>query len=237
MSDLSYTAMIFARGGSKGVKKKNIRDLAGQPLIAYSIKSALASRDISNVVVSTDDAEIAEVAKSYGAEILMRPQELAEDKTPEIFAWRHAIDSLPYIYGDGGQDLFISLPTTTPLRQPEDINEAIDRYLVDDCDIVFGITPSHRNPYLNMVTVDADNLLHIAISGSDAVNRQGAPEVFDITTAVYITNIDYVRNCQKLIDGRVGGSFIPPERSIDIDTEYDLYLADLMIRNPFNRGL
>lgn len=226
------TAFIFARGGSKGIKDKNIRKVGGKPLIAHSIGCALASKYVSRIIVSTDSEAIAEVARAYGADVLMRPAHLAADDSPEILAWRHAIEESG-IYGESPQELFLSLPATSPLRSKEDIDAAIERFMKKDCDIVFGISPSRRNPYLNMATVDKDGLIHVAISGSNAVRRQDVPDVFDITTCVYATSPNYVRTCKRLIEGRVGYIEIPVERSLDIDDEIDLYLANLMMTYPF----
>ena len=230
--DGKSTAFIFARGGSKGVKNKNIRLVGGKPLIAHSIACALASRHVSRVIVSTDSEEIAKVAGQYGGEALMRPAQLAADDSPEILAWRHAIESFPEVFS-GQESLFISLPATSPLRSPADVDAAVERFRKKDCDIVFGISPSQRNPYLNMVTIGEDDLIRIAISGSSAVRRQDVPDVYDITTCVYVTSPAYVQTCGRLIEGRVGHIRIPVERALDIDTEFDLHVADLMMTHPF----
>lgn len=224
----NYTAFIFARGGSKGVKNKNIRSVGGKPLIAHTIACALKSSYIDRVIVSTDSEAIAETARAYGAQTIMRPPELAEDNTPEILAWRHAIASTPDI-----GDFFISLPATSPLRRPEDIDDGIERFAKGGCDIVFSITQSHNSPYLSMVQVGEDGLLHIVIGGGNAVRRQDVPPVYNITGCVYVANLEYVIKCGRLMEGRVGYIEIPPERAVDIDTEHDLYLADLMLKHPF----
>lgn len=230
-----FTAFIFARGGSKGVKNKNIYPVAGKPLIAHSIISALESKSVARVIVSTDDEKIANTASEYGAEVLKRPTHIAEDTTPEILAWRHALDSYPEVFAEENPQPFISLPATSPLRSPEDIDAAIAKFRTTECDIIFGITPSHRNPYLNMVVIDENDLLKIAMSGSTAVRRQDVPDMYDVTTCVYIANANYVKNCGKLIDGRVGYVIIPPERALDIDNYYDLYLAELMLTTPYTK--
>lgn len=232
MSEKNYTAFIFARGGSKGVKDKNIRMVAGKPLIAHSIEPALASQYIDKVIVSTDSERIADVAKQHGAEILMRPAELAGDKSPELLAWKHAIECNRELFQ--GHETFISLPATSPLRSTEDIDTAIEKFRKGECDILFGISSAHRNPYLNMVKVNSDDLIEIVNPGSKAVRRQDVPEVYDVTTCVYVGNVGYILFCQSLMEGKVGYVEIPVQRSLDIDTEYDLYLADLMISHPFN---
>jgi CMP-N-acetylneuraminic acid synthetase len=231
VDEKNYTAFIFARGGSKGVKDKNIRLVAGRPLIAHSIESALASKYIARIVVSTDSEKIAMVARDYGAGVLMRPDELAKDKTPELLAWKHAIECNRELLSNNST--FVSLPATSPLRAPQDIDAAIDQYRQKKCDILFGISPSHRNPYLNMVTINDENLIEIVNTGSNAVRRQDVSPVYDVTTCVYIGDTDYILSCEKLMQGRVGYVEIPGGRALDIDTEYDLYLADLILNNPF----
>jgi len=231
VNERTETAFIFARGGSKGVKDKNIRPVAGRPLLAHAIAGALASRFIARVVVSTDSERIAQVAREHGAEVLLRPAELAGDATPELLAWKHAITARM-------DDLratrtFISLPATSPLRAPQDIDAAITTFRAGGCDVLFGVAEGHRNPYLNMVTVDAQGLIHIVNAKGQVIRRQDVPEVFDVTTLVYVGNIDYLQTCERLMQGRVGHVKIPVERSLDVDTEFDLHLADLLLRHPF----
>jgi N-acylneuraminate cytidylyltransferase len=231
------TAFIFARGGSKGVRNKNIVQVAGKPLLAYSIASALRSRSISKVVVSTEDARIAAAARAHGAEVLDRPAELAADHTPEVLAWRHAVESFPGLFAGPEPQPFISLPATSPLRAPEDVDAAVEKLRGTGCDIVFGITPSSRNPYLNMVVIGPDDLIRIAIDGSSAKRRQDLPEMYDITTCVYAARAAHVLGCARkgtrLIDGRVGYVVIPPERALDIDTHFDVHLAELLLSRPY----
>ena len=227
-----HTAFIFSRGGSKGVKDKNIREVAGKPLITHSIHAALESKYISRVIVSTDSEKIAKVARESGAEVLDRPEELASDTSSEILSWKHAIENNQ----DSLHSTFISLPATSPLRNTADIDSAMEKYYATECDVLFGISPAHRNPWLNMVKIDEKDHIEILISGSSAVRRQDVPEVFDVTTCVYIGNTDYINKCNSLMEGDVGYSLIPTERSLDIDTEYDLYLADLLLRNPYNKN-
>jgi len=227
----NLTAFIFARGGSKGVKNKNIRLVAGKPLLHHAVASALQSRHVQRVIVSTDSPQIAEVARSSGAEVLERPAELAGDASSELLAWRHAIES----YSSSLHSTFISVPATAPLRTGEDIDRAIESFRTRSCDVLFGISPSHRNPYFNMVKITGEGLIQVLNSGSTAIRRQDVPEVFDVTTCVYVGNPEYLLRCSTLMEGRVGYVQIPPERALDIDTEFDLYLADLILRHPFQK--
>ena len=232
MDKRKEVAFVFARGGSKGVKDKNIRSLAGKPLIVHSIECALASSYIESVIVSTDSEEIAQVARAHGAEILQRPADLAGDSSPELLAWKHAIgENKSRLAGDA---VFISLPATSPLRAALDIDRAVEEFRRNKCDILFGISPGHRNPYLNMVRINEQNLLQVVNADSEAFRRQDVPAVYDVTTCVYVASPGYIESCEKLMQGRVGYVEIPVERSLDIDTEFDLYLADLMLSQPFN---
>lgn len=223
-----HTAFIFCRGGSKGIPDKNIRQVAGKPLLGWAVDGALASAYVSRVVVSTDSDRIADVARACGAEVLMRPAALATDTAAELDAWKHAIDAEQVAL----RGTFISLPATSPLRAPADVDAAVERFAAGGCDIVFGISPAHRSPWLNMVTQDADGLIDLVIKGHGAVRRQDVPPVFDITTCVYVGAVDYIAGCQALMEGRVAATEIPVDRALDIDTPYDLHLADLLLRHP-----
>lgn len=225
-----HTAFIFCRGGSKGIPDKNIRIVAGKPLLAWTINSALESRYVSRVVVSTDSERIAAVAKECGAEVLMRPDFLATDTASEVDAWKHAIST----HRSQLAGTFISLPATSPLRATQDVDNAVARFYQGGCDIVFGICEADRSPYLNMVTRDPSGLIEVVIKGSGAVRRQDVPEVFAVTTCVYVGSVDYVDACKSLMQGRVASVEIPPERALDIDTPFDLHLAELLLRNPMS---
>lgn len=138
-------AFIFARGGSKGLPRKNIKLLAGKPLLQYSIDTALATPSIEHVFVSTDDAEIADVARASGAIVIERPVELASDTSPEWLSWRHAIEWVQAHYGEF--DGFISLPATSPLRSIDDVEGAINKLFTTEADICISVTPASRSPF------------------------------------------------------------------------------------------
>ena len=227
-----HTAFIFARGGSKGLPDKNILEIGGVPLIAWSIKHAKSCSSIERVIVSTDSEKIKEIALEYGADVpFMRPAELATDTASELDAWRHAIKELERIDGRC-PEIIISLPATSPLRIPSDIDRALERYHEGDVDVVIGVTDAHRNPYFNMVNFDGNNQVHIVGNRNGVIERrQDAPEVFDITTVVYVANSDYILKNKSLFLGRVGAIEIPQERSIDIDTKHDFEIAKYLLEN------
>lgn len=221
-------AFIFARGGSKGIPKKNIKNLNGKPLISYSISLAKMINEIDRIFVSTDDYEIKIVSEKYGAEVIDRPKELAEDTSPEWDAWRHAVSYVQNRYGDF--DRFISLPTTSPLRSLEDVRNSLDA-LDQSCEMVIGITPSHNNPYFNMVKREKSGIVDIMIKPDKKVTRrQDAPDSYNITTVAYVTTPDFVMKKSSIFDGLCKGVIIPSENAIDLDSNLDFKIAEYLLK-------
>ncbi|WP_067984421.1 acylneuraminate cytidylyltransferase family protein [Neptuniibacter pectenicola] len=218
---------IFARGGSKGLPGKNVKMLAGKPMICYSIEAALACACIDQVFVSTDDNEIAEVAKNTGAEVIHRPSTLAQDNSDEWLAWRHAIQWVKDKYGDFS--IFVSLPVTSPLRSVDDIQSAVEQLIQSGADICISVTAASRSPFFNMVTKHDGNVSLVIEPSTDVYRRQDAPEVFDITTVVYATTPHYVMTQDRLFSGKVTAIEVPKERAVDIDDIYDFKFAEMLI--------
>lgn len=223
---------IFARGGSKGIPKKNIRNLCGKPLIAYSIETAKASPSIDRVIVSTDNEEIADVARAWGAEVpFMRPAELAQDNSPEWLAWQHAIHELQKEANEPKIDCLISLPTTSPLRAVEDVEACAAKFFKTGADVVITIQETDRNPYFNMVILDKEESAHIAVKNNLGVTRrQDAPSVFDMTTVAYAVKPEFVLKSKSLFEGNVKAVKVPRERAIDIDNEWDFKVAEALLK-------
>jgi len=226
---LRYIALICARGGSKGLPGKNIKPLGGVPLIGRSIQSAKQVEKISRVIVSTDSEEIAQVAKEYGAEVpFMRPEELAQDKSPEWLVWRHALEYLEKTDGEKIDGL-INLPATSPLRSVEDVENCINEFEKGDVDIVVTVTEAHRNPYFNMLTINEEGYsLPVITRENNIARRQDAPSVFDMTTVAYVVHPEYVHTHNAIFEGRVRSVFIPVERALDIDTPLDFHIGEYL---------
>jgi len=224
-------AVIAARGGSKGVPRKNVRPLAGKPLIAHAIETALESEWIDRVIVSTDDIEIAEVSQRYGAEVpFMRPEELARDDSPEWLTWQHAIRSLESVKGIPNIDVFVSIPPTAPLRSVENVDACIQMLLESDADIVITVKPAERNPYFNMVTlVEGDDARLVMLPERPVHRRQDAPPVYDVTTVAYAARPLFVLNATSMFEGKVKAVVVPAEGALDIDTELDFKFAEFML--------
>lgn len=219
-------AFIFARGGSKGLPGKNILELGGIPLLAHGIRLAHSMERIERVFVSTDDEQIADVTKRFGAELISRPKELATDTASEWMAWQHAINHVRSLGLDF--DVFLSLPATSPLRNALDVDQCLDA-LQSDTDVVITVTPSARSPYFNMVSADAAGLVHVVLGAADFKRRQDVPPVYDITTVAYVARPDFILNHERLFDGRVRSVIVPKERAVDIDDEYDFKMAQILL--------
>lgn len=229
---MKATAFIFARGGSKGLPGKNIRPLAGKPLIAWSIEHALSVDRIERVIVSTDSEEIASVAKAYGAIVpFIRPVELAFDHTPEWLAWRHALNFLRETEGKL-PDVMVSVPATAPLRKPIDIENCLDEYAKGGVDVVITVTDSYRSPYFNMVKVIDDGLVGLVIPPNDVIfRRQDVPMVYDMATVAYVVRPEFVFTSDAIFNGRVRAVQVPKERSIDIDNLLDFQFSEYLLKS------
>lgn len=227
MTDPKIIAFIFARGGSKGVPRKNVQPVGGVPLVGRAVRAAKAVNRITRVILSTDDPEIADVGRAFGAETpFMRPAELASDTASELDAWRHA---LSWAQAHGGVDIFVSLPAVCPLRDPADVDRCIDLLQASpDADIVVTIAEGHQNPWFNMVKIDENGFASIAAGDGKLVRRQDAPVLYNLVAVAYVARPGFVMRAQRIFDGNVKAVQISARSAIDIDTPLDLEVADLL---------
>jgi CMP-N-acetylneuraminic acid synthetase len=235
--DFDIVAMIFARGGSKGLPGKNLKPLLGKPLIGWAIEQALAVPRVRRVLVSTDSHEIAKVALQFGAEVpFLRPTELALDESPEWLAWRHALQFIKE-EEDKFPDAMLAVPTTAPLRLATDLENCLDEFEKQDSDVVITVSESHRNPYFNMVAMNSDGTVQLVADSSNSVKRrQDAPRVYDIETVAYVVRPDFVMKKNGLFNGRVRPVVVPKERAIDIDTIHDFEIAEFLMKRRLQNG-
>lgn len=218
-------AFIFARGGSKGLKNKNILDFCGKPLIAHSILQAKESGFFDNVIVSSDSIHIMDIAREYGADVpFKRPDFLATDESPEWLSWQHAVKY--YIENFGAFNIFVSMPATCPLRKVSDIKRAIELYESSDSDVTTCITDSYRNPYFNMLEKNSTGFLTRVIS-SDYFRRQDAPVTYDMTTVIFVTNPSFILKHKSIFQGKLNGLVVDRRSAIDIDNFDDFELAKM----------
>ncbi len=213
--------LINARGGSKGVLGKNNKILHGKPLIAYAIESALQSKLISKVLVSTDNTAIAENAKSYGADVpFMRPPELASDTAKQIDAIIHAIK----FEEERGEhyDIICLLQPTCPLRNAEDIDGTLNRLIEAGADSTITVSPVGIHHPMTLYSKDEENSLIPYIDADKAgVQRQNFKELFFRNGSVYAMKRDIIINDHSLYGKSTCGYLIPEERALNIDTPFD----------------
>ena len=225
--------LIPARGGSKSLPRKNVRLLAGRPLIAHSIEAARASRTIDRIVVSTDDDEIAAIARRHGAEVpFLRPSNLAKDDTPDLPVFQHALAWVDEHEG-WRPEIVVQLRPTSPLRRPEDVDRAVE--LLDDrpeADSVRSIAEPLENPY-KMWSVTAEQWL-APIVPSDLpepfnLPRQRLPAVYWQTGAIDATRWRTIMGLGSMTGERIAPLVVETLGTVDIDTQASLDLVEWMI--------
>lgn len=227
----NINAFIFARGGSKGIPNKNLKKVGNKSLVEHSIDSAKEIEEINKIFVSTDSNEIAKVAEKNSAIVIERPAELATDNAPEFHAWQHAIKEVNEKFGEF--DYFLSLPATAPLRDKIDIKKCISS-LKSDVDLVLTMTKANRSPWFNMAKYESNGNLRLILKDKNIIRRQDAPDCFDLTTVAYFARASFITQNKGIWDGKVVGVEIPPERAIDIDTLFDLELANYIYKKSTN---
>jgi len=223
--------IIPARGGSKGVPHKNVRPLAGRPLLHHTISAAIAAgAEPARILVSTDDPAIADCARAAGLDVpFMRPAELATDTAGSREVMLHAMDCADTL--GIGYDCVVLLQPTSPLRSPDDIRGAIALYAAsEDCDMVVSVTESPANPYYDCFETDpATGLLHVSKGDGRYTRRQDAPKAWQFNGAVYVIRPASLRAMPLGAFPRRIPYPMPPERSIDIDSPLDWLVAEALI--------
>lgn len=224
---MSVIATVCARGGSTGLPGKNVRPLLGKPLITWTIEQAARIGMIDGVYVSTDDGEIAAIAKSAGGRILgMRPAELATATAPKLPVIRHLVEQ---VEASGVKvDTIVDLDPPSPLRADRDIEDCL-AMLTPQVDVVITAFPSEKSPYFNMVEESGDgNVRLVKPPSSPVYGRQGAPRVYSMNASVYVW---HRRTLEKgLWEGNVRMHCMPRERSIDVDTLLDFRLVEMLMK-------
>ena len=226
---MKLLAVIPARGGSKSIPDKNIVILAGRPLLAWTILAARSAHSVDRVIVTTDAPAIAEVAQGYGAEVpFLRPSELAQDDTPGIAPILHAVQWLRK-HENYYPDWIMCLQPTSPLRTSQDIDTAVELALAKNADAVVSVMPAHHHPYW-MKSVDSEGRMQNFMTPDRPVSRrQDLPPVYMLNGAIYLVRSDILLAQQSWYTDKTYAYAMPSERSLDIDSRWDLHLVDLIL--------
>ena len=227
---MNVLALVNARGGSKGVPRKNVRPLLGKPLIAWSIEAGLAATRVTSVVVSTDDPEIAEVARRHGARVpFRRPAALATDESLQIDTVRHAVSFLEA--QDEFHDVVLILQPTSPLRRPEDVDGALQLLETSGADSVISVCDVGGRHPLTCYRAGADGALSPLLpSDPRGVLRQNFDTVLWRNGAIFAMRRDVVMTRNSLYGARTVGYLMPEERSFNIDSLFDLKVTEGYLR-------
>ena len=239
---LKVLALVTARGGSKGIPGKNIIDLNGNPMLQYTIEAARQAKGIDRIILSTDSEEIATVASSLGCEVpFLRPSALAEDSSTHLSVILHALDTLRDSHGYE-PDCVMLLQPTSPFRTSQDIDKSIHLMQRTQCDLVVGVTPSSAS-LSKLFYMSANEVLQpfAEVTGdSEYIRRQELPKTFAENGSIYLQRVQSLRfppqhvpnfGSLRSVDARA--HIMPEERSLDIDTPFDLHLARLLMASPF----
>jgi CMP-N-acetylneuraminic acid synthetase len=223
-------AVIPARGGSKGIPRKNLNTVLGKPLIAYTIEAALKAQTLAKVIISTDDEQIRAVSQDYGAEVpFLRPSHLATDTAPGISVLQHAIMYLAeqeaYL-----TDIVVCLQPTSPLRSAEDIDTAVKLCLDSGADSVVSLCQAKHHPYWMKKIVDGRVHPLMNEIENHYTRRQDLPPVYRLNGALYVIRRKVLLEENSVLGEHTLAYIMPEERSIDIDTPSDLKFAELLIK-------
>jgi len=221
--ELSTLAIIPARAGSKGIPGKNKRMMCGQPLISWTIAAAQSAHSLDEIVVSTDDEEIADIAVGMGISVpFLRPAELAQDDTPGIEPVLHTLSLMRDF------DSVILLQPTSPLRTPADIDSIVELASVRQVSSVVSVCEAKEPIQWNFMIQAGGNLKPL-LDDNPILRRQDAQTTYTLNGALYYFELPWFLNGKKFLDAETLGFIMPPERSIDIDTEFDWLVAEFLL--------
>jgi N-acylneuraminate cytidylyltransferase len=220
----SILAIVAARGGSKGIARKNVRLLKGRPLIAWTIEAAKGSRLIDRLIVSSEDPEILDIARRLGCEVpFVRPADLARDDTPGMAPVWHAIAEVP------GLDYTVLLQPTSPLRVAADIDACIEQCLAARADACVSVAAVAKPPQWTFVKREGNVIEPLMDAAQFESRRQDFPALVTPNGAVYVARTAWLKEGHTFFEGRVVCHEMPPERSLDIDTEWDWFVVNRVV--------
>lgn len=224
--------LIPARGGSKGLPRKNVLPVAGKPLIAWTIDAAKQSRHLDRLVLSSDDEEIMATARRFGCDVpFRRPNSLADDAATTIDVAKHALQALP------GYDILVVLQPTSPLRSSNDIDAAVERLITTQADSCVTVNEPDKSPYWSY-SVSNNGLIEPLIDAQLALKRrQELPPAYVINGAVYAAKTAWLMRQNGFVGSNTVASVMPAGRSLDVDTLQDLRVSEILLseRQPLRQ--
>ncbi len=226
---------ICARAGSKRIKNKNLRYLAGKPLIEHTIDIAKKWNKANRIICSTDSDQIASIAKAKGISVpFIRPSHLASDTSGKLPVVRHALKESELRYGEK-YDLVVDLDVTSPIRKLADLDACLQVLLRKNAEVVFSVTKARRNPYFNMVEINSDGFAMKSKKTEDPILRsQDAPLVYDMNASIYFFKRQFLLDEQNgyVLDSKRSAVYAMDDLSaFDIDNEIDLKFVEFLIKN------
>lgn len=228
-SNKTFLAVIPARGGSKRLPRKNVLDLAGKPLIAWTIEAALGSTYIDAAVVSSDDAEILSIAHRYGAKTLQRPDELATDTATSFDALKHAIEH------SNPCDYVVLLQPTSPLRAAKHIDEAIELLISKNADAIVSVCETDHSPLWSNTLPQSGSMENFLRDEVKNKRSQELEKYYRLNGAIYICKTDILLEQKTFfLEKNVFAYIMDRKSSVDIDESEDLLLAEILIKRKKN---
>ncbi|MFB6345528.1 MAG: cytidylyltransferase domain-containing protein [bacterium] len=229
MDQQKVLGVVPARGGSKGVSRKNVREVAGKPLIAWTIEQAAEAVHLDRSIVSTEDDEIANVAREYGGEVpFTRPRRLAKDDVPSTKPIVHALDQLEESF-----DWVVKLHPTTPLRTADDIDQFLEFFEEHDAPACVSVTEPETSPYW-MFEMGTGNVLEPLFEDEFEIQRQDLDQIYAVNGAMYAADVGWLRENRTFYSDATVGFEMDREHSLDIDDCFDLKVCDLILRHRRN---
>ena len=227
--------LICARGGSRGLKNKNIKLFHGKPLIYWTLKMAKQIKGFDEIIISTDSKKIRSICENYGFKILfLRPKSLAKDNSPEWRVWKHAVKFVENKYKKKVNKV-LNLPVTSPNRKINDVKKCIKLFNKKKFDSIMCVYESQNNPYFNMVNKFKDSRIKVVFNQKKYFTRQRAPKLFNLTTVANITSGKFILKKNSIFEGKVGSVMVSKNNAIDIDNIEDFRYAEYLFKNKKKR--
>jgi CMP-N-acetylneuraminic acid synthetase len=224
--------VISARGGSQGLKNKNIKNFNGKPLIAWTILQAKKSKFINEIYVSTDSLKIAKIAKSYGAKIpFLRKKKYSNKTISKFLVWKDALVKIEKIYNKN-YDYYLDLDCTNPLRSTSDIDLMCKKFIKNKkfYDGIYTIAKARKNPYFNVVEYKDKNLEISKKLKFWPTSRQAAPKVYDQVASMYLFKSNFIKKNHSMYQGKISGFELKDYQNFDVDSSLDFFMIEKLFK-------